>query len=279
MSEPLVSVMLCNYNHGRYLRQCLAGLLGQTHQNIQIALTDDGSTDGSQDLIRELAKTDPRIEPNFFPQNRGVKAAFADSVSRARGKYLYCGASDDFVINKDFFRRAVSVLEADPRPAGYYGIVGIYVAETEKLDGAMGTAETVGYNTPRQCCEGFLKYRSVVTGPSCLVHRDRYMENGGAETDDLVEHMGPQADYYLFHALAWRYGMYFEKVPVSCQRIYQARTNYSANLDLWALSARLCEMEKRLRKIGIEYPDMERDWLRWRAANVMDSIRKSGILS
>ena len=278
MSAPLVSVLLCNYNHGRFLKQCFQGLLCQTHQNIQIAITDDGSTDGSQEMIAEFAKADPRIEPNYFPQNRGVKAAFADSARRTRGKYLYSGAADDFVLNKNFFERAVEVLESDSRPAGYYGVTGVYIAETEKLNGAMGTAEVSGYNTPLQCCEGFLKYRSVVTGTSCVVRRELFMKHGGDQIEEMLEKMGPQADYCLFHDLAWRYGMYFEKTLVACMRVFQARSNYSANLDLWAYAARLCEMEKRLRAIGLSYPDMEKDWMHWRAANVIDSIKKSGIL-
>jgi hypothetical protein len=36
-------------------------------------------------------------------------------------------------------------------------------------------------------------------------------------------------------------------------------------------------MEKRLREVGISYPAMENDWLRWRAINLLDSIKKSGV--
>lgn len=277
MAEPLVSVLLCNYNHGRYLRQCLEGLIQQSYRNIEIALTDDGSTDGSQEIIREYARRDSRIVPNFFGRNRGIIAAFHDSASRTTGDYIYSGASDDFIIDADFFKQAVTVLESDQRPAGYYGITGIYVAETEKLAGGMGTAEVIGYNTPLQCCEGLLKYRSIVTSPSCLWRRPLFMRHGGDHLDELMQHMGPQADYYLNHELAWRYGVYFEKTPIACQRIYQAQSNYSANLDIWKFAARLCEMERRLRKIGLTYPTYENDWIRWRAVNLIDCIKKSGI--
>jgi glycosyltransferase involved in cell wall biosynthesis len=277
LKTPLLSALIPNYNHGRYLKQCLAGLVAQTLTDFEIIITDDGSTDGSQDIIREYATRDSRIKPNFFPKNRGIDAVTRELHERTTGKYIYTGASDDFVLNKDFFQRAVTVLEADPRPAGYYAITGIFVAETEKLAGAMGTAEVEGYNTGLQCCEGLLKYRSVVTSPSCIWRRDLFNQHSGPDINELVKYLGPQVDYYLNHELAWRYGMFFEKIPVACQRIYQARTNYSANLDIFALAARLCEMEKRLRKIGLNYPDMEKDWMRWRAVNLLDSIKKSGV--
>ena len=277
MTAPVVSVFLCNYNHRKYLEQCLRGLLVQTHGDIEIALTDDGSTDGSQDLIREYAKADPRIKPNFFPANRGVKAAFPDSIQRTTGKYIYSAGADDFVINKGFFKRAVAVLENDPRPAGYYGITGIYHAESEKLTGAMGTAEVEGYNTPVQCCAGLLKYRSVVTSTSSIMRRDLFIAHGGGQMAELLQHLESIADHYLNHELAWRYGMYYEKIPMACQRIYEARSNYSSNLTVWALAARLSEMEKRLRLINVTYPEIEKDWERWRAINLMDFIKKSRI--
>ncbi len=277
MSAPVVSVMLCNYNHGRYLRQCLAGLLGQTYQHIEIAFTDDGSTDGSQDIIREFAAKDPRILTHFFPANRGQKVAFADSMNRTTGKYIYSAASDDFVINKDFFKKAVHALENDPRPAGYYGITGLFVAETEKLSGFIGTAEVEGYNTPLQCCLGLLKYRSVVTGPSCILRRNLYLEHGAADLTNYMAKLESLHDHCLNHELAWRYGMIYEKTPFTCQRIYEAKTNYSSNLTVFQLASRLSEMERRLRLANVTYPDIEKDWDRWRAVNLVDFIRKSGI--
>jgi len=277
MSPPTLSVVLLNYNHGKFLRQCLAGLLSQTYADFEIVLVDDGSTDNSREIIHEHMAADSRIKLTAFPVNRGIKAGLREGLSHATGRYFYSAAADDFVVNKEFFHRAVRVLAEDPRPAGYYGVAGIYVAETEKLAGAMGTAETEGYNTPLQCCVGLLKYRSIVTGPSCIVRRDLFMQWGGNEIEVLMDQLGPQMDYFLNHSLAWRYGMYFEKQPFACQRIFQARTNYSANLDIFAYAARLAEMEKRLRTIDITYPDIEKDWMRWRALNLLDAIKKSGV--
>src|SRR5258708_26959763 len=110
---PAVSVIIPNYNHGRYPPKCLAGLLRQTMTDLEIVITDDGSTDGSQEIIREQARNDPRIRPNYFPANRGVTAACQDLFARATGKYIYCAAADDFVISKDFFLNAVTALEND----------------------------------------------------------------------------------------------------------------------------------------------------------------------
>jgi glycosyltransferase involved in cell wall biosynthesis len=277
MASPILSVTLGNYNHGRFLPKCFAGLLAQTFTNFEILITDDGSTDGSQEIIREYAARDPRFRPHYFPKNRGIAAATANLFDRATGKYLYSGAADDFVINKDFFQHAVTTLERDPRPAGFYGITGIYLAEKEKLVESCGTAEVEGYNTPLQCAQGFIKCRSVVTSPSCIWRRDVFLECWMRDNDDLFRRLGPQADFYVCHALAFTQGMHYEKAPFACQRIFEAKTNYSANTHLWETASRYAELEKSLRAIKLTYPEMENDWARWRAFWMKDVIRKSGV--
>jgi glycosyltransferase involved in cell wall biosynthesis len=277
MPAPLLSVTLANYNHGHFLPKCFAGLLAQTFTNFEIVITDDGSTDGSQDLIREYAARDPRIRPHFFPENRGIAAATANLFGRTTGKYLYSGAADDFVINKDFFLHAVTALEHDPRPAGFYGITGIYLSEKEKLVESCGTAEVEGYNTPLQCAQGFIKCRSVVTSPSCIWRSDLLLKYWAQDNERLFKLMGPQVDFYVCHALAFTYGMHYQKNPYACQRIFEAKTNYSANLHLWETASRYAELEKGLRATGITYPEIEADWMRWRAYWMIDVIKKSGV--
>jgi glycosyltransferase involved in cell wall biosynthesis len=277
MATPTLSICFANYNYARYLTQCLRGFLHQSFSDFEIVVTDDGSTDGSQDILREYERTDRRIRVTYFDKNRGVGPAVADAFSKIRGRYLFTTASDDFVVNRDFFNRAVTTLENDTRPAGFYGVCGIYLDEKDKLTGAMGTAEVEGYNTPQQCCVGYLQYRSVVTTPSCVFRTKAYFDQGASNMEALLKTMGSLTDYYLNHALAFQFGMFFEKTLFSCQRIYEARTNYSANLNIYAHAAHLCEMEKCLRLVTPAYPDIEKDWTRWRAMNLLDSIKKSGV--
>lgn len=277
MSTPLISAYIPNYNHGKFLQKCFAGLLAQTFTDFELVITDDGSTDGSPDIIADYARRDSRIKPHYFPKNQGIPAAFQNLIDRSTGKYIYGGAADDFIVNKDFFQHAVAALEKDPRPAGFYGVNGIFQNETEKLLFSCGTAEVEGYNTPLQCYEGFLKCRSVVTSPSCIWRREPYIKFGADNVTALIERFGPQMDFYLCHALAGTYGMWYEKTLFSCQRVFEARTNYSANLHLWETASRYAELEKGLRALGHTYPQMEADWMRWRAYWMIDVIHKSGV--
>lgn len=278
MAAPTLSVYICNYNHGHYLPQCLAGICRQTFTDFEVVITDDGSTDGSQQIIADMAAKDPRFKPRYFEQNQGLMSATIDVCGRATGTYLFGEGSDDFIIDQNFFLHAVTALERDPRPAGFYGITGIYLAEKEKLTASCGTAEVEGYNTPLQCYQGFLKCRSVVTSASCIWRRDLFMKHGGATQDKLFPRFGPQIDFFMSHELAAIYGMYYTKTPFACQRIYAAKTNYSANMHLWETAGRFAELEKGLRALGVTYDGMEADWQRWRAFWMMDTIRKSGML-
>ena len=278
MAAPLLSVTLGNYNHGRFLKKCFAGLLAQTFTDFEIVITDDGSTDGSQEIIQEYAARDARFRPHYFPKNLGIPAACVDLFGRTAGKYIYSGAADDFVINKDFFQHAVTTLEKDPRPAGFYGITGIYLAEKEKLVQSCGTAEVEGYNTPLQCAQGFLKCRSVVTSPSCIWRSELFLKYFTQDNEDFFRRLGSLADFYVCHALAFIHGMHYQKTPYACQRIFEAKTNYSAIVNLWKVAEGYAELERQLRPICPPYPTIESDWLRWRAFWMMDSVNKSGAL-
>lgn len=278
MNEPTIGVLIANYNHGHYLRQCFAGLLQQTYRDFAVYITDDGSTDNSRAIIEEFAARDARFQPHYFPANQGLKKACANLFGRSAGRYLYSGAADDFIISKDFFRLGVEALDSDPRPAGFYGITGIYLAEEQRLVDSCGTAAVEGYNTPLQCGQGFIRCQAVVTSPSCLFRRDLFMGISQRDNDQLFDLLGPQVDFYVNHALAFQHGMVYRKLPFACQRIFAAKTNYSANTHLWQTAARYAEMERRLRAIDFTYPGIEADWLRWRAFWMLDTVKKTGHL-
>ena len=54
--EQAVAILLVNYNMAEYLDRCISSIINQTYKDIEIAIVDDGSTDGSGDLIDKYAK-------------------------------------------------------------------------------------------------------------------------------------------------------------------------------------------------------------------------------
>ena len=91
-AESPVSVVVCNYNYGRFLKECIESVLSQSHDNFELILVDDGSTDESRDLIR--AFKDPRIR-TIFQDNGGQAAAFNAGFALARHPFVAFLDSDD----------------------------------------------------------------------------------------------------------------------------------------------------------------------------------------
>ena len=72
MKDNLISVLVPCYNTERYLRSCIESILNQTYKNIEVIIVNDGSTDGSLDIINEYALKDSRIVVVDRKENKGV---------------------------------------------------------------------------------------------------------------------------------------------------------------------------------------------------------------
>lgn len=116
---PTVSVLVKSYNHARYVRQTIESVLAQSFQDFEIVVTDDGSTDGTLDVLRSF--TDPRIQLAALPQNQGISAAMNATIARARGRYLAILNSDDFAL-PDRLQRQVAFLDASPGVSLVFGL-------------------------------------------------------------------------------------------------------------------------------------------------------------
>ena len=94
--NELISVIVPVYNTGAYLVPCMESLLDQTHQNIEIILVDDGSTDGSGAVCDEFARRDKRIRV-IHQKNGGVSAARNAGLETAEGECVFFLDSDDIL--------------------------------------------------------------------------------------------------------------------------------------------------------------------------------------
>lgn len=89
-----VSVIMPVYNAGVYLKPALESLLEQTLKEIEIIAVDDGSTDGSGQLLAEYAARDKRLKVISLKRS-GAAAARNRGIEAARGKWLWFADADD----------------------------------------------------------------------------------------------------------------------------------------------------------------------------------------
>ena len=98
---PLVSVICLTYNHEKYIRRCLEGLLKQkTGFDYEVIVHDDASTDATPDLVREYAEKAPDIiKPILQKENRfsrGLSIIEPVILPVLRGKYVAMCEGDDY---------------------------------------------------------------------------------------------------------------------------------------------------------------------------------------
>ena len=104
-----ISMIIPVYNAEPYIRAMVESLQAQDWENLQILLSDDGSTDGSVDLMTALAEQDPRITVVVGP-NTGVSSARNRALRLADGEYIGFADSDD-ILEPGYLRGLVSALE------------------------------------------------------------------------------------------------------------------------------------------------------------------------
>jgi glycosyltransferase involved in cell wall biosynthesis len=93
----LVSIIIPVYNTVEYLRRCLDSVIIQTYSNIEIIVVNDGSTDGSLDVINEFSRADERIKIINHQVNKGNGVGRNRALRQAEGEYVLFVDSDDFI--------------------------------------------------------------------------------------------------------------------------------------------------------------------------------------
>lgn len=93
----MVSVIIPAYNEEKYLRECVQSVLAQDFRDMEVIIVNDGSTDSTPRIIRELAAGDPRIRPLDRP-NGGMSAARNSALDIARGEWVTFVDADDMLL-------------------------------------------------------------------------------------------------------------------------------------------------------------------------------------
>ena len=92
-----ISVIIPSYNHARFLPKTLPSVLDQDYPNLELVIVDDGSSDGSPELIEKLIAGAPSGKVVFIRQsNAGAHAAIMRGIAAASGEILTILNSDDY---------------------------------------------------------------------------------------------------------------------------------------------------------------------------------------
>lgn len=110
---PKVSVGLPVRNGERYLAAAIESILAQSYENFELIISDNASTDRTEEVCRKYATLDQRVKYDRADRNRGAAANFNRVVELASGEYFKWAAHDD-MLSPDYLEKCVTALNADP---------------------------------------------------------------------------------------------------------------------------------------------------------------------
>ena len=115
-SDVEISVLLITYNHAPFIRRAVQSVLSQeTSRRWELIVSEDASTDGTLDIVREVAGQDPRVRYLISETNLHSNESVARAIRAARGRYLAMIDGDDFWIADDKLERQAAILDAEPQ--------------------------------------------------------------------------------------------------------------------------------------------------------------------
>ncbi|MCX5041704.1 glycosyltransferase [Aldersonia sp. NBC_00410] len=128
-SAPLVSIGLPVRNGADRVEPVIKSALAQTHENLELVICDNASTDGTEDLCRTMAAQDERIVYHRHPANIGLNQNFDSALRLAKGTYFRYIGDDDW-LDPTCIGKGVDAFAADERlvlvttQVGYSGVDG-----------------------------------------------------------------------------------------------------------------------------------------------------------
>jgi len=220
MTNPTISIVLINYNHEEYLRSSLESILTQSPPADEVIIVDDGSTDNSVNLAKNIANGISYVTIISNKTNLGALAATNKGLAMAQGDYIGLFNSDNQLL-PGFIEQAKTLIGAHPG-------IGVITSETEVWIAGENQADRTHYFDLKT-----LKWNSkghcVLTGSEIqqalqqtylwfatsgvLMRRDAVLKIGG-----MLYDLDWLSDWFAVYGVALRHGAGLINQPKSIMR-------------------------------------------------------------
>jgi glycosyltransferase involved in cell wall biosynthesis len=186
---PRVSVVIPNYNHGRFLEKRIRSVLDQTYRDFEVIILDDASTDNSLEIIESFTG-DPRIRTVLNTRNSGNPyRQWNHGVGLARGEYVWIAEADDYA-DERLLEKVLIPLESHPN-VGLSYCQSLLTNEMDHIEGSCdrwtqsvspGHWSADYINSGKEECVRYLVFRNTIPNASAvLLRRDTFLQVGGAD--------------------------------------------------------------------------------------------------
>lgn len=219
---PRVSVVIASYNHGKYIGEAIQSVLDQTFQDIEIIITDDGSSDDSVDEINKFS--DHRINLFCFTENHGACVAIEKCLNEASGEYIALLNSDDiFLPNK--LEKQVHFLDSHPDIGAVFGFAQIINENGFPLADKKNSHHRI-FEKPNRTSHEWLNYffhkGNCLCHPTLLIRKKCYDKIGNYD-----KRLAQLPDYDFWIRLCMKYDIHILQEPLIKFRIREQKANMS----------------------------------------------------
>ncbi|CAH0334858.1 hypothetical protein FVB9288_00466 [Flavobacterium sp. CECT 9288] len=223
---PLVSIAIVTYNQKEYLKECIESILKQDYENKEIIVADDGSTDGTQEMLLKYEQE----YPNLFilklaKNNLGITKNHNVAHYACKGKYISWMGGDDLMMPGKIIKQ-VGFMEAHPNCTLLYHNLEVFFSD--------GIQKSYLLNSKRNAKEGdvetLIKYGSFNGGSSTMLRRSKAPQYGFDERLPIasdwmywVEALGNGGEIRYLDEVLGRYRRHGNNVT--------SQQNYNAYID------------------------------------------------
>jgi len=208
MTEPpLISIVVVNWNGIPFLPDCLASLKKQTWKNLEFILVDNGSTDGSTELIQSWIDKTPNAQAVFLTKNTGFCEGNNHGISKAHGEWIAL-LNNDAIVEPDWLEQLAKHGDTT-RGVGMVGSKILFADPPDVIDKAGHLIYWDGQNRGRGTMEidaGQYDADEEILWPdacAALYHRRVFEETGGF--DESLFAYGDDADLGMrARLLGWK---------------------------------------------------------------------------
>lgn len=261
LTSPLFSIIVANYNNGRFLDECIESIKSQTYKNWEIVLIDDASTDKISFDLYEKYKTNPKIKLLFNNKNQGVGYTKRRAIENAKGEYCGIVDPDDKIIPETLELVANEFIK-HPNAA---------IVHTNHFicDENLTIIKTSTNSGPIPKGESQLSYEGPKIGPFWAMRMDLYNK-----TDGINANLKCAEDQDIYYKLEEYGEIFFIDYPTYYYRYHDggiSTTNNFYNAIYWNLIVSE-EARKRRKRIKCEVPNISRKKLSIRWLNYYHSV-------
>ena len=199
-----VSIIVPVYNVEKYLGECLDSLCNQTFKDLEIVCINDGSSDGSLEILEDYAEKDKRISI-YSQENKGLSATRNAGMKKITGRYVYFMDSDD-ILEIDAIEKLHNLCEEKSLDLVLFKLINFYDGTDEKFESAYYNME-------------FLKNN---VGDNVFSYEDI--------KEDIVKiAVNAQSKFFkrdLIEDMEFNEGLIFEDNPFTIEAIFKSQRTY-----------------------------------------------------